>query len=95
MDKRASEVSEQLMQRISTDELYHTCGWPVMDSLNFPTLFWLRQKRPDLLEKTRYFTSTIEYFNYLLTGRFAIDYTNLALTGFLDFSTKGYSDNTM
>ena len=42
MDKRAGEVSDQLVQKISMSELYRTCGWPVLDSLNFPTIFWFR-----------------------------------------------------
>jgi xylulokinase len=95
MDKRASDVSDQLVQQISVNELYHTCGWPVMDSLNLPTIFWYRQKMPDLLKKVAYFASTIDYLNYLLTGRFAIDCTSLALTGFLQLSNRGYSDKTM
>ena len=95
MDKRASDISDQLVQQISMSALYHTCGWPVMDSLNFPTIFWFRKNRSDLLKKVEYFASTIDYLNYLLTGRFAIDYTSLALTGFLQLSSRGYSDKTM
>jgi xylulokinase len=95
MDKRAGEVSDRLVREISVSELYRTCGWPVMDSLNFPTILWYRWKRPDLLKEVEYFASTIDYLNYLLTGRFAIDYTSLALTGFLQLSTRGYSEKTM
>lgn len=95
MDRRAGEISDQLERRISAGELYRTCGWPVLDGLGFPTLYWFRQKKPDVLKKARYVASTVDYLNRLLTGRFAIDYTNLALTGFLDLSTRGLSDKTM
>jgi xylulokinase len=95
MDRRASAVSGQLVQRISVSELYHMCGWPVLDSLNFPTMFWFRQKAPRLLQNVQYYASTIDYLNYLLTGRLAIDYTNLALTGFLDLKGKNYAEKTM
>lgn len=95
MDRRASAVSDQLVQRISVSELYHICGWPVLDSLNFPTIFWFRHKKPGILKKVKYFASTIDYLNHLLTGRFAIDYTNLALTGFLDLKVKNYAEKTM
>jgi xylulokinase len=95
MDRRASAVSDQLVQRISVSELYHLCGWPVLDSLNFPTMFWFRQKAPELLQNVQYYASTIDYLNYLLTERFAIDYTNFALTGFLDLKGKKYAEKTM
>ena len=95
MDRRAAAVSDQLVQKIGVNELYHLCGWPVMDSLNFPTIFWFRQRAPELLQDVQYYASTIDYLNYMLTGNFAIDYTNSALTGFLHLQRKGYADKTM
>ncbi len=95
MDRRAGEVSLQLQEEIGVDELYRVCGWSVVDSLCFPTLYWFRKKRPRVLDGVRYFGSTIDYLNYRLTGRFAIDYTNLALTGFLDLENRGHSDRTL
>jgi xylulokinase len=95
MDRRAAEVSELLLRRIGRDELYRTCGWPVMDGLGLPLLTWFRRRRPDLMEKARYVCSTVDYLNRLLTGRRAVDHTNLALTGFLDLATGGLSEKTM
>ena len=95
MDKRAGEISDQLIHKISVNELYRTCGWPVTDSLNLPTILWFKEKNPTLFKKAKYFASTIDYVNYLLTGKFTIDYTNLALTGFLDLNKKGLSQKTI
>ncbi|MBN2323572.1 MAG: hypothetical protein JXQ30_07555 [Spirochaetes bacterium] len=95
MDRRAGETSKMLLREIGMNELYKTCGWPVADSLPFPTICWFKQKRPGIFKKARYFASTIDYLNYLLTGRFAIDYTNLALTGFLDLGKRGFSERTV
>ncbi len=91
LDTRARDISEQLKQKISVQELYKTCGWPIINSLNFPNVFWFREKRPELFKKSRYFASTIDYINYLLTGKFCIDYTNLAIAMFLDLNKKGLS----
>jgi xylulokinase len=95
MDRRAAEVSNRLQEQISVNELYHLCGWPVLDSLNFPTIFWFKQRSPETLRSVRYYASTIDYLNYLLTGNFAIDYTNAALTGFLNLETKRHAHRTM
>ena len=95
MDRRAGDVSNHLEAEISVDELYHLCGWPVLDSLNFPTIYWFMQKAPEILKQVRYYASTIDYLNYLLTGNFAIDYTNAALTGFLNLETLSHADKTM
>ena len=95
MDTRASETVSSLRERISIGELYRTSGWPVMNGLNLPMICWFREKMPDLLRQARYFSSTIDYLNHKLTGKFCIDHTNLALTGFLDLETKGLSRRTL
>jgi xylulokinase len=91
MDTRASETASSLRERISIGELYRTSGWPVMNGLNLPTICWFREKMPGLLRQASYFSSTIDYLNHKLTGKYCIDSTNLALTGFLDLKTKGLS----
>jgi xylulokinase len=91
-DSRAKETQPLLEKKITEQELYRICGWAWMFGLNFPTIFWFREKRLPLLKKARYFSSTVEYINRKLTGRFTIDYSNLALTEFLDIEKKGWSD---
>jgi xylulokinase len=95
MDKRAAEVADQLVREIGVRELYHLCGWPVLDSLTFPTIYWFRKKDAHTLQNVQYYASTIDYINQLLTGNFAIDYTNAALTGFLSLKEKDHAARTM
>jgi len=95
MDTRAGEISDKLTEEISVKELYHLCGWPIVDGLNFPNIFWFREKRPGLFKKARYFSSTVDYINQLLTGRFAIDYTNLSIDGFFDIKKRDFSERVI
>jgi xylulokinase len=95
MDRRAREISQRLIKEIRPQELYRSSGWPVTNCLCFPTIYWFKRERPDIFNEARYFASTIDYLNYRLTGRFCIDHTNLALTGFLDLGTKGISCRTL
>lgn len=95
LDSRAKETEHLLIERISPERLYKICGWPVVSGLNFPTIFWLRKRMPDLYKKVRYFASTVDYINCLLSGRFAIDPTNLALTMFLDLEKRDVSDEIL
>jgi xylulokinase len=91
-DSRAKETRSELEKKITERELYRICGWAWMTGLNFPTIFWFREKNYTLYKKARYFSSTVEYINHKLTDRFTIDYSNLALTEFLDIEKKGWSD---
>ena len=95
LDTRANETTEQLLQKISIEELYKMSGWPIKNGLNFPVIFWFKEKQPELYENARFFASTIDYINYLLTGRFVIDYSNLALTMFLDLNKRDISDSAL
>ena len=95
LDRRAQEIAEQLKKAISQEDLYKTCGWSNLDGLSFPTLFWFKEKMPEHFNRARYFASTIDYMNYLLTGNFSIDYTNLAMTMFLDLHKRDWSDNAL
>ncbi|MBA7671652.1 Xylulose kinase [subsurface metagenome] len=95
LDKRAHEVSGIVREGISEAELYRTCGWANVNSLNLPSIVWFREKRHDLFERTRYFASTADYINYRLTGKFSIDYTNLAMAMLLDLHKKDFSDKAL
>ncbi len=95
LDTRAKELQHLLERKISVRELREICGWHYLFALNFPVIFWIKEKRPELFKRTRYFSSTIEFINYKLTGRFVIDYSNLALTEFLDLKRMDWSDRLL
>ncbi len=95
LDKRAEETSSLIKEKVHIDNLYKKSGWSNIDCLNFPTIVWFKEKRPDLFNRTRYFASTIDFINYRLTGKFSIDYTNLAMTMFLDLHKRDWSDEAL
>ena len=95
LDTRAKESSGNMLKHIREDELYRTCGWPGIKGLNFATILWFKEKRPDIYHRARYFASTIDYLNFRFTGVFAIDYTNLAMTSFLDLNNRDWSEKAL
>lgn len=95
LDNRAQEVSDIILSEISEDELYHDCGWAGVKGMTFATTVWVREKMPEIFSKTRYFCSTVDYLNHRLSGKLAIDYTNLALTAFLDLASLDWSDKAL
>lgn len=91
LDKRSRETSHELEKRISAEQLYRGCGWSVTDGLAFPLIFWFRQKNPAALKKARYCSSTIDFLNHRLAGRFTTDLSNLAMTQLLDLDKRSWS----
>lgn len=95
LDTRAREISGLILKEISEDELYKTCGWPSVNGMNLATIVWFKEKMPEIYNRARYFCSTVEYINFKLSGTFAIDITNLALTAFLDLTTLSWSEKAL
>jgi len=95
MDTRASEISCELEEEISIREIYELTGWPLLNGFCFPNIYWLRKYKPDIFAEVRYFGSTIDFINQKLTGRFAIDKTNLAMMLLIDLNTGDYSQRIL
>jgi sugar (pentulose or hexulose) kinase len=95
LDMRARETQGLLGERISEGELLHLGGWDRLYSCSFPVIFWFKERETELFERTRHFASTIDYVNQRLTGQFIIDYTNCALTEFLDIENRGWSESLL
>ena len=95
LDMRAREVQPMIESQISEGELESICGWNRLYCCNFPVIVWLREKQFHLFKKAAYFASTSDFINQRLTGRFVIDYSNLALTEFLDIQKKDLSDGLL
>ncbi|MBN1292785.1 MAG: hypothetical protein JXB48_13170 [Candidatus Latescibacteria bacterium] len=95
LDSRAKETSGLMRTQIGEDELYRACGWPGINGMNFATILWFKEKMPAIYNRTQFFASTVDYLNYRLTGVFTIDYSNLAMTSFLDLKKRDWSDKAL
>ncbi len=95
LDMRAREVQPLIERQISEGELERICGWNRLYCCNFPVVVWFREKNIDLFKNARYFASTIDFINYRLTGLFVIDFSNLALTEFLDIQKQDWSEGLL
>ena len=95
LDMRAVEVQSLIKAQISEGELGSICGWNRLYCCNFPVVVWMREKQFGLFNRASYIASTVDFINQRLTGRFVIDYSNLALTEFLDLGKRDWSDGLL
>ena len=95
LDLRAQETQSLLEKDITREELQEICGWNHLFALSFPVVFWFKHNDPELFSRTRYVATTVDYMNYRLTGRFAIDLSNCAMTEFLDIERRDWSDRLL
>lgn len=83
-DNRTEHIPEKIFSKISEQELYQRTG---IQKLNFNTinqLYSIKESNPEYFEKADSFLMIPDYFNFLLTGKKAIEYTNATTTQFFN-----------
>lgn len=88
MDHRAVEQKEELLNLHSNDFYYMKTGWRLVTGLNLVKLKWMRALAPEVFEKAFKYLTTIDFINFRLTGEFAIDPSNGAMTQLMNIEKK-------
>ena len=70
--KYDAQITDEVLADIDTDFVYKTSGWPRNNSFPLDALAYFRQTNPLLIEKCDIICMHIEYFNFLLTGKWGI-----------------------
>lgn len=71
-----SSIEEEELSAYYTEEdknrVYQTVGWPAINSFPVAYFPWIRQNRPDILERSSRICMSVEYLNFKLTGKWGI-----------------------
>jgi len=89
-DSRTKGMDEKVYEIVGEDELYALTG---IQKQSFNTIYQLmavKQKAPRQLEAAKMLLLTPDYFNYLLTGKPAAEYTIASTTQLLSPVTKDW-----
>ncbi len=89
-DKRTEGMDEEVYKIISEEELYERTG---IQKQIFNTIYQImsvKVKKPEVWEKTDSILMIPDYFNFLLTGRKATEYTNATTTQLVSPDTKDW-----
>lgn len=96
MDRRAGVQVEWVNQTLDVARLQAITGNSVDSYYGFTKMLWLREQRPDIWAKTRYFLPPNAYVNYLLTGEVAVDHSAAGnLGGVYDMQRRGWSEEAL
>lgn len=87
-DPRTDGMMEEVFNIISKERLYLETGIQFQKFNTIYQLYALKQSNPEMLEKAKAFLMIPEYFNYLLTGKKANEYTNATSTQLVNAFTK-------
>jgi len=94
-DKRTEPMIAKCEEIMPFTELYSKAG---IQKMNFNTVYQLlaiKSENPEYLEKAQRFLMIPEYFNFLLTGNKANEYTNASTTSLLNAAEKTWDKDIL
>lgn len=92
-DSRAWREAEEIERVIDQASFYQLTGNRLSDHFTLPKILWLRNNRPDVFKRTRYWLNTKDYLYAHLTGKVGVtDYSDASLTIAMDIKGKKWSE---
>lgn len=79
----------------SQQKILELAGNPILPGYTASKILWLKQVEPDNFRRLRTVLLPHDYLNYILTGKFAMEYGDASGTGFLDIRTRTWCDTLL
>jgi len=94
-DPRTDGMMEQVFEKIMKERLYLETGIQFQKFNTIYQLYAIKLKTPEILDKAKSFLMIPDYFNYLLTGKKANEYTNATSTQLVNAFTKKWDHDLL
>lgn len=72
-DERAELNYMELLKPFSSEYIHSVCGWPKIGSFPLTCFSWIKKNEPEKYQLAKYLATDFVYFNYRLSGAWAID----------------------
>ncbi|MEH7130746.1 rhamnulokinase [Neobacillus drentensis] len=94
-DPRTDGMMERVFEKIMKERLYLETGIQFQKFNTIYQLYSIKQNSPEILDKAKSFLMIPDYFNYLLTGKKANEYTNATSTQLVNAFTKKWDHDLL
>lgn len=82
LDRRSSEEADWIARSVGAQRVFSIAANNVMPgAISCTSMLWIKHKRPDIYERTRWFGHINSLMGYRMTGEMAIDLSNASYTG--------------
>ena len=92
MDSRTGNQADTLSKIISEADALTISGSPVTPFQDVTKIMWIKENKPQIYEKARYFCEATAFFTGYLTGKPVNGYCGSSYTQLLNVQTKTWSD---
>ena len=93
MDSRTGEQADRLRRRLSDEDALAISGSPVTPFQDATKLMWLKENRPEIYRRARWFCEATSFFVGYLTGTPVNGYCGASYTQLFDIRTKTWSED--
>ena len=84
-DRRSVAEAEAIKQAVGEDHLFYiTANRCMSGAMSGTSMLWIKNHRPDVYQKTRYFGHITTMIAAWLTGNYALDYSNASYTSMFE-----------
>ncbi len=80
LDQRSKKELEEIYQKIDLEKMGNVLRNRVYTGFGFPSLMWVREHEPEILQKTRWIMMPKDFIRYKMTGKIASDVTDASST---------------
>ncbi|MGC4019036.1 MAG: FGGY-family carbohydrate kinase [Muricomes sp.] len=93
-DKRGILEVEEILQKVSREEIMDITGIPASEMYSLPKLLWMN-KHTDMIKRAKYIFTYEDYIGYYLTGNRKISHSSASRTMALDIEQKVWSEKLL
>src|SRR5271169_5576694 len=94
-DRRTEGVMEEVISKVSKQEIYQATGIQFMPINTLYQLFAARRQTPKMLEAAKHLVTIPDLFNYWLTGNAICEFTNATTTQMVDPVKRTWATDLM
>jgi xylulokinase len=91
-DQRSTAQTDQLLEKISAEEIYRITGHRPSAVYAIEKLMWVRDNQPDIYKDTWKMLNAKDYINFRLTGRMVTEHNDASGANAFDIKTLDWSD---
>jgi rhamnulokinase len=94
-DRRTDGVVEEVLRKVSREEIYHATGIQFMPINTLYQLFAARNQTPKMLEAAKHLLTIPDLINFWLTGHAVCEFTNATTTQMVDPVKRTWATSLM
>jgi len=95
MDERPKSVMGKFQNRSDLSEIYRRTGCPPLFAYQLPKLLWLREEKPEIFDRSRYFADVKSYLLKELVGKFVTDSGIASSSQLFNINDRTWDDQLM